>query len=187
MTRSFRSTKEDDRHIAQICLDRGGISPTDAIRVALAECASQSPVLAVKPTMASPPDLKEFLRALEKYGDDLVYVAETGLPLDQPNASDADRKELSAARGKFRAIHARTEAMQLELEQFQRMIAALSVSDVLKLQAAAKHLRRAHQNRLHWIEAGKLDPKVARNAELWIHECSGPLLEWFVACGLLPP
>lgn len=186
MSHSFRPTEQDEDAIAKIQLDRGGISVSDAIRVALHECASRKPLLAVVPAMAPPKDFSAFKKALESFAEDLVYVAETGLPKATDETGAEDLPLIKEARAKFHSTYAKVDEMVLKIELFGRLIASLASCDVEALRKAM-----AYQLRQHDIQSRRaLDPKLPTTertaAANWVRESSAPILAWLRAAGIKP-
>lgn len=186
MSYSFRATKRDEDAIAIIRLDRGGISVSDAIRVALHECAYQKPQLAIIASMAPPKDFAAFKTTVVTFSEDLIYVAETGLPKSTPDTAPEDLPIIEKARAKFHAAYAKVDEIVLKVELFSRLIAALAVCDIHVLRKAMAYQQRQHESQARLALDPKLPIDRRRVAENWVRESSGPVLQLFRAVGIQP-
>lgn len=184
MSHSFRPTKQDNDAIAKIQLDRGGISVSDAIRVALHECASGKPRLAIVPAMAPPKDFSAFKKTLESFSEDLVYVAETGLPHVTPETHVEDIPAIESARAKFHTTCGHIDDIVLKVELFSRLIAALASCDITALRKAVGHQQRLHDAQTKWALDPNIEPKERAIAQTWARESAGPILALLSACGI---
>lgn len=186
MSISFRPTKDVEDAISKIRLDRGGISISDAIRVAVLECASGKPQLAITPSMAPPKDFAAFKTTLETFSEDLLYVAETGLPKASPDTAPEDLPLLEKARAKFHAACTKIDDMVLRVELFSRFIAALAVCDIQSLRNAMRLQQLQHDAQARRA----LDPKLPKSertaADNWVRQSSTPVLKLFRAVGIEP-
>lgn len=186
MSISFRPTKEVSDAISKIRLDRGGISISDAIRVAVLECASGKPQLAITPSMAPPKDFAAFKKALETFSEDLLYVAETGLPKSRQDTSPEDLPLIEKARAKFHATYAKIDAIVQRVELFSRLVAALSVCDIRVLRNAVTQLQRQNDAHAQRATDQKQPTELRNKSEVWVRELSGPILAVFRAVGISP-
>lgn len=95
---SFRETKTDRDNIDTIILQRGGISRSDAIRVALAETATGKPQLTLLPQLPPIKDVEKAVGELEQHRRMWQEAIRVGWPDHLPGESDERKEKVEAAR-----------------------------------------------------------------------------------------
>ena len=130
---SFRANKTDLANINKIILDRGGLSKSDAIRVALQETATNEPKLVIKPQLPPIDEVEKVISTLNRFIGELRDANRCGWPEHNPGENAERAKKVDEARQRYEATFAEFEPRVNQLRILRKSVNACERMDVTQL------------------------------------------------------